>query len=233
MVRYLGVDVAGASNTWMATLTERGGQITDVSVAKTTLANVLRECQTEDVMALAIDAQLTFALSRENGFRVSDERLRELIGAEFRHRVASYNSLMAVPLRGTALATAVSPFVGTIIETHPTASMLLALSDQDVRGAVKAYKRGRKGEESAAAHSEECRNSCQFLWDAWMARFSLPAAPPEEMSDGAVDAVVTATVAWLYHRAPEQLCKLATGESDEVGRGPFWVIKPEGAPPAH
>ena len=211
----------------MAILTERDRKVTEVSVGRTTLANVVRECQTEDVVALAIDAQLTFSISRETGFRASDDRLRELLPGDFRHRVAAYNSLMAVPLRGTALAAAVSPFVGTIIETHPTACMLLALEGEGVHSAVKGYKRARRKAEDRVARDNDCRPYCERLWEQWTARFGLPAEAPKPMSDGAVDAVVTATVAWLYHREPEQLWKLATGESDEVGRGPFWVIKPD------
>ena len=227
MHRYLGVDVGGAANTWMAVLVERNRQAVELQVSKTTLQKIVAECQREDTMALAIDAQLTFSISRETGFRPSDKHLRELLHADFRHRVASCNSLMAVPLRGTALAAAVSPFIGTVIETHPTACLLLALRGKDAEIAVRGYKRPQgKGEERAAYTAERSLHS-QFLWGQWTKRFRLPVNPPKEMSDGAVDAVVTATIAWFYHRFPERLCKLAPGGSDEVGRGPFWVVRPQ------
>jgi predicted nuclease with RNAse H fold len=224
MHRYLGVDVGGAGNTWMAAVVERNHQAVELQVSKTTLQKVVADCQREDTMALAIDAQLTFSISRETGFRSSDDHLKKLLHADFRHRVASCNSLMAVPLRGTALAAAVSPFVGTVIETHPTACLLLALQGEDAEIAVRGYKRSKREGEKTAAYAAERSLHSQFLWDQWTTRFCLPVNPPKEMSDGAVDAVVTATVAWLYHRAPERLCKLAPGANDEVGRGPFWVI---------
>lgn len=227
MHRYLGVDVGGAANTWMAVIVERNHQAAELQVSKTTLQRIVADCQTEDAMALAIDAQLTFSISRETGFRSSDDHLKRLLPADFRHRVASCNSLMAVPLRGTALAAAVSPFIGTVIETHPTACLLLALRSESVRKAVKGYKRRQRKGEARAAYVAECRRHSQSLWTQWTTHFRLPIRSPQEMSDGAVDAVVTATIAWFYHRAPERLYKLASGGSDEVGRGPFWVIKPQ------
>lgn len=222
--RYLGVDVGGQDNTWMASIVELGGR-SSVEVSKTTLKNAIFACQKEDALALAIDAQLTFSISRENGFRPSDEKLRDLLHADFRHRVASCNSLMAVPLRGTALAVAASPFIGTVIETHPTACLLLALDKdkEEIREAVRGYKT-KKGD--SAERRVQCRTYCQLLWERWTKEFGLPTNPPKDPCDGQLDAVVTATVAWLYHKSPERLRKLAPGENDEVGRGPFWVARP-------
>ena len=227
MHRYLGVDVGGAANTWMAAIVTGNHRAVELQVGKTTLQKIVVDCQRGDTMALAIDAQLTFSISRETGFRSSDDHLKKLLHADFRHRVASCNSLMAVPLRGTALAAAVSPFVGTVIETHPTACLLLALQSEDAEDAVQGYKRGKREGEKRSAYVAECSADSQFLWEQWTTHFRLPVTPPEEMSDGAVDAVVTATIAWFYHRFPERLCKLAPGGSDEVGRGPFWVVRPQ------
>ena len=213
----------------MAELIEDGPTSPDVQITKTTLQAVVTECQKGDVVALAIDAQLTFSISRENGFRASDENLREMLPSDFRNRVASYNSLMAVPLRGTALAAAASPFVGTIIETHPTACLALEFADADARRWVTDYKspKPREGQDQMEWLAVSS-NACQSLWDRWLERFRLRSSRRGAQEDGPVDALVTATVAWLYHRAPERLQRLAVGESDEVGRGPFWVIQPAG-----
>lgn len=222
---YVGVDVGGQSNTWAATITEDRGKIVRVQVGKTTLQAVVDKCQSEDVMALAIDAPLTFSMSRENGFRLSDDHLKKLLPMGFQARVMSPASMMAVPLRGTALATAASPFVGTIIETHPTACLLLAFTEGSVQEAVKGYKRSRRENEDKTDYDAALSAHCRFLWTRWTEHFQLPVELPAKMSGDPVDAVITATVAWLYHRAPERLQRLAPGQNDEVGRGPFWVVK--------
>jgi|LakMenEpi03Aug12_release.lakeMendotaPanAssembly.Ray.scaffolds.fasta_scaffold231866_2 predicted nuclease with RNAse H fold len=224
MHHYLGVDIGGKDNTWMAVITEEEGKKPAVQIRLATLQEVVAQCQSENVMALAIDAQLTFSISRENGFRAGDEELRGMLSPEFRTRVASYNSLMAVPLRGTALAATVSPCVGTVIETHPTVCLLLEFG-ADIWPDVRAYKL-RKADKKKPIPIAAAKASCQNIWNRWAERFGIEADPELVQQDGVVDATITATIAWLYHRQPERLQKLGHGPNDEVGRGPFWVVRP-------
>jgi predicted nuclease with RNAse H fold len=103
MHHYLGVDIGGQNNTWMAATTEEKGKKPAVQIRRATPQEIVTECQSENAMALAIDAQLTFSISRENGFRAGDEELRGMLPPGVREIVVSYNSLMAVPLRETPI----------------------------------------------------------------------------------------------------------------------------------
>jgi len=215
-VIYLGVDVAGASNTWVAGLSvgDHGLRVC-LAPQLTSLASIVTTCRERPVVAVAIDGHLTMSLSAETGFRASDRRLRELLPPDCRNWVSSLNSLMAVPVRGQLLAQHLAPLVGTVLETHPRASLLFALGE-GVEAAARAYKRG--GEAGAAAISA--------LWVRWAARFSVSIdAPPE--GDGALDALVCATTVYLFHRAPEALLHLRE-EGPLRGWGPFYVVAPGG-----
>lgn len=98
---YLGVDVAGARNTWVAGLCPRAGRLQiAVEPHLSSLAGIVSLCQERPVVAAAIDAQLTMSLSAETGFRASDLHLRERLPPDCRNWVSSINSLMAVPVRG-------------------------------------------------------------------------------------------------------------------------------------
>ena len=77
---HLGVDVAGAKNTWMMGLSSENGNLAVVDgPRKTSLAAVAGYCEANNVVAATIDAQLTAALSEENGFRESDMELRKML----------------------------------------------------------------------------------------------------------------------------------------------------------
>ncbi len=215
---YLGVDVAGASNTWVAGLSAEGNSLRIVvPPARFTLEQIVTCCQEHDVLAVAIDAQLTMALSEEKGFRTSDLQLRRMLPSDCRNWVASINSLMAVPVRGKLLSDFLSPLVGTILETHPRACLLFGL-DEAVGRAVREYKKGP----SAKAH-------VATLWERWAERFQV-VAPKAPQNDGALDALVCATVAYLFHHAPETLLRLKhrpdEGKDRPRGRGPFYVLAP-------
>ena len=70
---YLGVDVAGASNPWVSALSaEDGGLVVVHGPRLASLKNIVGYCEESNVVAATIDAQLTIALSEENGFRTSD-----------------------------------------------------------------------------------------------------------------------------------------------------------------
>ena len=77
---YLGVDVAGAKNTWVTALSSGQDGLVVVDVPHlASLQEIVRYCEEYDVVAATIDAQLTIALSEENGFRASDMDLRDMI----------------------------------------------------------------------------------------------------------------------------------------------------------
>lgn len=215
---YLGVDVAGAKNTWMTALSPSSSGLAVVvqSPRLASLQDVVRYCEENDVVAASIDAQLTIALSEENGYRTSDLHLRELLPPECRTWVASYNSLMAVPIRGRMLADHLSPVVGTLLETHPRASLLFGLGEKAYTP-VRKYKRG-----NAASRGDYT----QELWELWSARFGIAYDEPVR-DDGALDALVCATVAHQFHHEPATLLRLRHEVAGKTGRGPFYVVAPK------
>lgn len=212
---YLGVDVAGAKNTWVAGLAPSTGRLEVVhGPCKASLAAIVDYCEENDVVAVAIDAQLAVAVSDENGFRSSDTCLKEMLPKDCEHWVMSFNSLMAVPIRGRLLAEHLAPTVGTVIETHPRASLLFGL-ENDAQEHVRGYKSGEA--EIRRSHTEE-------LWRLWSRRFRITCYEPVR-EDGALDALVCATVAHRFHHEPSALHKLRHAEPGKVGRGPFYVLK--------
>jgi predicted nuclease with RNAse H fold len=218
---YLGVDVAGAGNTWVAGLSAgEDSLVLCLEPHRVSLQQVVETCQATPVVAVAIDAQLTMSLSAETGFRRSDWHLRELLPPDCRNWVASLNSLMAVPVRGQLLAEHLAPLVGTLLETHPRASLLFGLGEA-AAGPVRRYKGGGDSGERALA----------MLWELWAARFHISLHRPPR-SDGALDALVCATVAYLYHHAPDTLLHLQEQDADDGhvravrGWGPFYVVAP-------
>lgn len=211
---YLGVDVAGAKNTWMMSLSPSSHGLAGVDGPEASLAAVVGYCEGNNVVAATIDAQLTAALSEENSFRESDTELRDMLLERqgSRNWVASAAGLLAVPVRGRLLAEHLSPTVGTVIETHPRASLLFALGEEFLVP-IWEYKRG---DEASKTHT-------RALWRAWSEAFGiLPHEPVYH--DGALDSLMCATVAHLYHHTPAALHKLRHEVAGRVGRGPFYVV---------
>ncbi|MCE7888419.1 MAG: DUF429 domain-containing protein [Sorangiineae bacterium PRO1] len=210
---FMGIDVAGRSNTWACLIVEQDDGLTLVNgPARRTLAEIVEAATSNEVAAAAVDAQLTYALSEENGFRSSDEQLRALLPAGCRDWVASQNSLMAVPVRGRQLAEALAPRVGTLLETHPRACLQFLLPDQSE--AVSGYKKKEDPRRQAWLDA---------LWQGLNAAFSLRGSTPE-LDDGVIDSTVCALAAWAYHRVPERLRRLNQSASDARGWGPFYVF---------
>ena len=210
---FLGVDIAGASNTWVCELAERtsDGRLSAETPAKATLVDIVSRAEAVDAAGVAIDAQLTCALSEEKGFRSSDDELRRRLPRDCINWVASQNSLMAVPVRGRQLAEALSPIVGTIIETHPRACLLFLLPGMS--DDVKAYKK------------DDGEAATKRLWDAVTTRFMIQVPILNKVTDGMLDALVCALVAWLYHRQPADLEHLPHTAADKRGRGPFYMMR--------
>jgi predicted nuclease with RNAse H fold len=210
---YLGVDVAGASNTWMCGLskTEHGLELVLPS-KNCSLSQILQYADENNVVAVAIDAQLTSSIDDENGFRSNDMQLREMLPTKYKTWVASQNSMMAVPIRGRQLSEALAPIVGTILETHP--GDCLFLIDQNKNdSAVNFYK--KPGYDYFLKE----------LLDRWGRRFNIN-WDAIIFSDGALDSLVCATIAYLYHNDPKSLLRLDHNAANRSGRGPFYVIKP-------
>jgi len=174
---FLGIDVAGAKNTWAVGLRREGdGAVVEWGPARRTLQDIVNWARAHRVLAAAIDAQLTAALTNENGFRPCDLAMRQRLASP-KHVtwVASFNSLMAVPVRGRVLAEALAPFVGTMLETHPRFALWAGL-DQHFDTALETYK---------AKHTP--REVVRDLADAWKAAF--PVGCPVDIADeGALDA---------------------------------------------
>ncbi len=213
---YLGVDVAGKDNTWTAALSPRNGGVEVVAPPhRASLKEILIYCEKSNVVAVAIDAQLTAAMSDESGFRTSDHKLRQLLPPDCRNWVASINSLMAVPIRGRMLAEALSPIVGTLLETHPRACLLLGLS-RSVGKAVRNYK----------GSDPSSKENVVKLVQNWCNRFHIIPSDGVPIDHNALDSLVCATIPYLYHQMPEKLLKLKHEAEDKTGRGPFYVIAP-------
>jgi predicted nuclease with RNAse H fold len=214
---YLGVDVAGAGNTWVSALSRDEEELAVVhGPCLASLQAIVSYCEKYDVVAAAIDAQLTMALPEENGFRTSDMELRDMLGERHGSRgwVMSFNSLTAVPVRGRLLVDHLSPTVGTLLETHPRASLLFGLGEGCLTPIREYKKDSRRG--SAAV---------RMLRQKWLERFGITCHEPV-WHEGALDSLVCATVAHLFHHAPITLCKLRHDAPGKAGRGPFYVLAP-------
>jgi predicted nuclease with RNAse H fold len=206
---YIGVDIAGAENTWAAGLIPSADGL-DISFGpKKSTCNILMDIvNNTGASAVAIDGQLSLALSDENGFRSSDNELRALLPTDCKAWVASANSLMAVPLRARLLAESLAPAVGTILETHPRASLLLFLGHRYLND-IRDYK--------------SSTDSCGRLGKAWADAFCISGGVATP-TDGAVDALVCATVAYAYHCRPHIVRHLRHTATDRGGTGPFVVL---------
>lgn len=212
--KYLGVDIGGDRGTWICVLKPNGDTLNIIESPRVASLEEIIQCtEQHKITAVAIDAQLTWAISDKSGFRLSDKELRDILPNQCGNWVASQNSLMAVPVRGRQLAEYLSPVVGTIIETHPRVCLYFA--DKSLLDSVKRYKSNKEGEGYT-------KKLCQF----WIERFHIAPKTPMIKHD-ALDSMVCATIAYLYHHLPEQLKMLSYQSEDKRGRGPFVVIEPK------
>ena len=210
--QYLGIDIAGDENTWMCVLTTSNGGLSMVQQPIcASLDNIIQYTEAHLVVSTAIDAQLTWAVCDKKGFRDSDDKLRDLLPKDCGNWVMSQNSLMAVPVRGRQLAECLSPIVGTIIETHPRACLYFA--NKSLIKSVKLYKK---------VNGQEHRTR---LWQSWTRQFGIKnKLKMSAITDDALDSLVCATIAYLFHHSPYQLIRLAHSATDKRGRGPFFVL---------
>ncbi|MEN8376509.1 MAG: DUF429 domain-containing protein [Gemmatimonadota bacterium] len=212
-IEYAGVDIAGATNTWLCRLVDAEGWPELVEPPRTmSLREIVDYVGSESVVSVAIDAPLTWALDEDRGLRGSDEALRRMLPSGSRDWVVSQNSLKAIPARGRQLTEYLGGVVGTILETHPRSCIYFALRES--LELIHGYGRGKGAREAARP-----------IWDAWVRRFSIRGGGAvEEVEEGTVDALVCATIAFLYHRAPGMLRRLTSPAPDLRGRGPFVVL---------
>ena len=213
VAEYAGVDIGGATTTWLCSLADDEGWPRLVEPPKTlSLREIVDYAGERTVVSVAIDAPLTWALDEDRGLRASDEALRRLLPSGARDWVVSQNSMKAMPARGRQLADYLGGVVGTILETHPRSCVYFALRERVEL--IHGYGRGKGAREAARP-----------LWDAWIRRFSIRgAAGVDEVEEGTVDALVCATMAFLYHRAPGMLRRLTDATPALRGRGPFVVL---------
>ncbi len=225
MFYYLGIDIAGKRNTWAVALRFDGDRLIlseELSLKIPSqprcseLKEVLKFCQENKVLGCSIDAPLSFSISIEDGLRKSDKKLKELLSRihpQATRWVVSYNTLMAVPLRGFLLAEAINPYCGTIVETHPRASLLFCLSEESRHLAID-YKKEPK---AVSKYEKDFKR----LFESGF-RIRLPKGL--KLNDGVIDAIVCGFTAFLFARAPESL-EFLPSESQLRGFGPFVVIR--------
>jgi predicted nuclease with RNAse H fold len=224
--RFLGVDIAGQEHTAISCLELSSNklEVLHVQDKDVSLREIVEYCIREEVLGVSIDAPLTSSLlDNEAGFRQSDRKLREFLPNEWQNWVMSMNSMMAVPVRGRFLADILSPEVGTIIETHPRACLGLLFAESQGKN-LTAYK-----------GKEPDIDACEALLELWCKRWDIQ-KKGVPISNNVLDALVCATVAYLYHAAPHELTKLgASAQPDKDtkpqlgmarGHGPFVVVRP-------
>jgi len=226
---YLGVDIAGAGNTWACALQNTGATLlVQEPPCSKKLDQIVTYCDEKLVLAAAIDAQLTWAPIEveDAGFRTSDVSLRDMLPNK--KWVQSQNSLMAVTVRGRQLAECLAPRVGTLIETHPRACLYFfaEANDKSLVESVNLYKyKPKKGD--SQEDKKRAKEEANRLWNRWTQRFNIKQPKNAcDVNDGALDALVCATIAYLFHESPEYLCLLVHEARDKRGQGPFMVLRP-------
>lgn len=224
--QFLGIDIAGDERTRMCVLRLSGDKLVLAeSPSKVSLEQIIQYADAEEnlVAAVAIDAQLTWAVSDEARFRKSDKKLKCFLPPSYQNWVASQNSLMAVPVRGRQLAEYLSPIVGTIIETHPRACLYFAVKSAQkstLELLISLYKNKKVQKQDRQDHTEK-------LWQFWTEQFGIDAKQSaSDLNDDALDSLVCATMGYLFHHSPDKLRRMTYSASDKRGRGPFFVLQP-------
>jgi len=220
MFYFLGIDIAGSKNTWVAALKNKKDFLKlcpllslDNPSAPSSIEDfspIVSFCQKNKVLAVAFDAPLSFSLKDKSGFRVSDKALKGLLPKKAKSWVVSYHTLMAVPIRALLLSELISPFCGTIIETHPRSSLYFCLPENKkiLSFIYKKYI------------SEEDKN---FLINWLKTKFNLIINFSINLTEGILDAIICALTGYFYHKMPEKLMFLPTNGNSR-GFGPFVVI---------
>lgn len=229
---FVGVDLAGANNTWVAAVALGRRKLSlALKPQPCDLPFLIELVRRQPVLGCAIDAPLSLSLTDHTGLRSSDRQLRSIARQLARDHgqpasrliswVASFNFLMAVPIRARLLAEALQPHVPMLFETHPRLNM--AFVDPALLPLLQTYK-------SKQADDAQKQSAAAELWRRWSARFAITGSPSESADhDGAIDALVCATAAAQLHRTPQSMCLLPHDADACTGGGPFIVFEPAGS----
>ena len=225
--RFLGVDIGGRDNTWLAAIEWDGHQLSIPEAPKRQkLAEIVESATIDGTVAIAIDAQLSLSIAESDsddgpGFRSSDRKLRERLTNARRNWVASFNSLMAIPIRGRLLADALKGASLGVVETHPRVCLHFALGE-DMQSSIDHYKGSGKNKPSPEAKARHAKR----LLLAWSKKFGIAKMDVDgKISDGALDAIVCATVAYLWCHARQRLCLLDDPQPRDLGTEQFFVVR--------
>ena len=96
--------------------------------------------------------------------------------------------MQAVPLRAQQLASLILPYVGALIETHPRSSLFFILKEKSE--SLKKYKTSFK-------YLRQLTNKV-FDYIPRLLNIDFVISPKEIKTDGALDALICALMAFLY-----------------------------------
>ena len=218
LLRFLGIDIAGAENSWVCELVweEDKKRICWLKPPYKieALSEIVNLIKNKDFICCAIDAPLSFSPQTKK-WRWADIELRCLLEKDIKNWVQSPNSMQAVPLRAQQLASLMLPYVGAIIETHPRSSLFFMLTEKSE--SLKKYK-------SSFKYLRQLTNKV-FTYVPQLLNIDFAISPKEIKTDGALDALICALIAFLYIKRYHLLYKLSLGE-EVYGFGPFYIFAP-------
>ncbi len=220
MFYFLGIDIAGTENTWIVGLKKEKNNLELCPLFSLTvpfspssvsdLSTLVDFSIKNRVLGIGIDAPLSFSLKDKKGFRDSDIALKKILPKKAKSWVISYHTLMAVPIRAFLVSKKLSPYCGTIIETHPRTSIYFCLPEEK-KDLAFSYKKINLKEEK------------KFIISWLNSKFNLKINFDINITEGILDAIFCALAAFFYHYIPEKLIFLPTS-NDLIGFGPFVVI---------
>lgn len=224
-MKTVGVDIAGAKNTWMAVidLDSQANEFDEEYPKMQTLEEIVVYCldPKNDVKNIVIDAPLSYAIDEENGMRDCELLLREALfcNGYKREYVASSNSLQGVAIRGYRLAEELRQrgFNGDILEIIPRyclAQFATASGNSQLIQAIKSYKvlskKDKQGNEIIDKSSVILKR--KWIWDEWRSFYFgsrkdgfLLGKFEGSNQDGIIDAFICATIGYLLHNQPLSL----------------------------
>ena len=218
LLRFLGIDIAGAENSWVCELVweEDKKRIfwSRPPYKIEALSEIVNLVKNKDFICCAIDAPLSFTPQTKK-WRLCDIELRCLLDKDIKNWVQSPNSMQAVPLRAQQLASLILPYVGALIETHPRSSLFFILKEKSE--SLKKYKTSFK-------YLRQLTNKV-FDYIPRLLNIDFVISPKEIKTDGALDALICALMAFLYIKDYHLLYKLSLGE-EVHGFAPFYIFAP-------
>lgn len=216
-MNYIGIDIGGDKNTWLTALEQKDDRIIlcdRFPVQVRTLAQIKEVGVDKKPCVVAIDAPLTWSEKDELGWRISDLKLKSMLGS-YGSWVLSQNSLMAAPLRGQHLVELLfEEGIRNIIETHPRACLYFSIkrdNEKEVFQAIENYKNKKSGK------------YVSILTRKWVEKFNLVNVKDADLTEGGLDSLICATIAYLFHEHPQRLRQLPE-DKETRGRCHFFVL---------